>query len=358
MKRMIPILLLAFMLPACTPIDLSVSKDGKILIPRAGGFYSFDPATNTAAKLASAKKATFGLYSPSGNGALLYDDGTFYSKIFTQPAMKLKRVSNLTYAAYCAGGKSLVYTNVSGQSDPELKESFAEVHLISGGKDTVLLKRSAKLVRPLPDGTILAIRIDKVNKDEKNHKSYTGKLVKITTAAKVTPICDVTGESAMFLSARADGAKALLICYAAGTYKPVSPNKNGKPVAQCYEIDLATGKATLIGSTQKMNYALYSPDGKHVLLQDDDSLVVANAAFTSRTPLASDGTTSIGGFGPSTDAYPGWYNNNTIYYLRKVSAYGASCTNMHLTLVNIKTKATRDLQPAIEQAIINLGKKK
>ena len=357
MKRMIPILLLAMMLPACTPIDLSVSKDGKILIPREGGFYSFDPATATAVKLAPAKKATFGLYSPSGQGALLYDSGTFYSKIFSKPLVKLKSVSNMTYAAYLAGGKSLVYTKVSGQSDPELKESFAEVHLIAGGKDTLLLKRSAKLVRPLADGTILAIRIDKVNKDEKNHKSYTGKLVRVTADAKVTPICDITGESAMFLSARHDGAKALLICYAAGTYKPVSPNKNGKPVAQCYEIDLATGKATLVGSTQKINYAIYSPDAKHVLLQTDDSLVVANAAFTDRTPVADDGAATIGGFGPSTDAYPGWYNNSSIYYLRKVKVYGGSCTNMHLTLVNIDTQAKRDLQPAIDQAIINLSKK-
>ncbi|MBT3278109.1 MAG: hypothetical protein HN909_03990 [Phycisphaerales bacterium] len=356
MKSIAPILLLSMFLSACTPIDLSVSKDGKILIPREGGFYSFDPATSKAELLSPAKKATFGLYSPSGKGALLYADGVFYSKPVSKPATKIKSVENLTYAVYLPGGSALAYTAVTGKSDPELKEGFAEIHLIANGKDTLLMKRSAKLLRPLSDGSLLAIRIDKVNKSKENHKSYTGKLVRLSTAGKTTDLCTVTGTGEMFLAVRGDSKKALLVCYAAGTYKPAAGNRRGKPSEQCYEVDLATGKVTLVANTEKINYAIYSPSGKHVLMQTDDNLIVTDAAFKVRTTLATDGAAQVGGFGQSTDAYPGWYDETTIYYLRKVKVYGSNCVNMHLTLVDVKTKAKRDLQPAIDQAILNVTK--
>ena len=77
MRRLVFVLALCGLLVGCLPIELSVSPDGRVLIPRQEGFFILDPASGEVHRALDDRygKPMFAVWSPDGNSFVAVSEG-------------------------------------------------------------------------------------------------------------------------------------------------------------------------------------------------------------------------------------------------------------------------------------------
>ena len=347
-------------LAGCLPIELSVSPDGKILVPRREGFISFDPAAGTAATLYAPKsgQAAFAVFSPDGRRFLaISKSGDFDVAIAAagQAPRGVLSASNLTYARWSPDGKRISLTRVADKAKAPLKQNLPELLLVdpADGKKRKLASNVLAIHRWFGDSKhVLTFQIAAKNKQT---SQYSGSIVKLdVTTGKTVALAGVLGNDKVFFDISPDGKSVLFTAVKAAKAGQKVPDKaKGDP--QLFELDIPSGSIRAI--RPKVIYALYSPKGTKVLVgaeQDFKSgvgLAVADAAFKSFVTVATDAAKSAGGAGDSAEIYPGWINESTVHYIAEKTVFGVAGKNLNLMSVGSDGKGRRNLQAKLDIAL-------
>lgn len=355
-------------LSGCFPVELDVSPDGKILIPRGEGFFSFHPSTKKVELVykPDSGKPIFGRFAPDGRGLLAVTEspGAMMGKSFdfflvSLPDKKARKIymgGNATYALFSPNGKYVSVSQLAASPKPPLEEQLPEIYLISSedGSSRLLLSNVGSFHRWLPDSKSLLVF--SISGKDKEKSQYSGSLAVVDAATgKKKAVVDALGGKDFFLSLSPNGHKAFFTAVAAG--KPGT--KLDGTNAKLFEVTLKTQEVRDLG--EGIKYAMYSPAGDRILLgsasKDNNlKLEVADAALTSRTQIADGIAGSVGGsFGGGASVYPGWVGNSALYFLSDRAVYGTEGKNLELVVADASGGGSRAYQSEIESAIAQGG---
>lgn len=350
-------------LVGCLPIELSVSSDGKILIPRQEGFCSFDPAAGTIKKIYVPKtdKPAFGLFAPDGKSIVAISEtkgggmGTAFA-VASVPlaggeAKQIYKAGNLTYACLSADGTQLAVTRGADKKKPPMDETLAEVIVVDVAKASpkTLAGNVSKLVRWFPDSkSVLTFQISA--KDKETSK-YIGQLVRINIAdGKGKPLASVLGGKEVFFDLSPDGKRVLFTASVAVKIGEKLPEKPKNTESKLFQLDVAGGAITQIG--KEFRYAIFSPKGTKVLLGvsdgNDITLKVGQGDLKDLTTIAKKAVKSAGSGPSSADYYPSWLGEDAVIYLATTAVYGTQGKNLSLMSVGTDGKNAKSHQNAID----------
>jgi dipeptidyl aminopeptidase/acylaminoacyl peptidase len=356
--------LLPLLAAGCFPIELDV-RDGKLLIAREEGFFVFDPGAGKAVKVAGAEtgnKPVFARFSPDGKEVLTVSKTGFDARFVITPiaggkGREVYKAENAAYVRYSPDGATIAVTRMSEKDDPAFKSKLPELYLIpaKGGAAKKVAEKIAVLFRWFSDSKrILVFELDK--KDEQQSRFYGRMSVLDVTTGKTMPLAAAAVSQSSFLDLSPDNKKALFTAFEAD--KPgtdLTKTKEGR--AKLYELDVTAGTVRKID--KEASYAIYSPDGKNVLLGtppegfsfESLKLEVADAGLTKFTTVAPDVfmPLALGGEGTT---YPGWVDDKTVFFFVRKAVYGTEGKSMQLMTVGIDGKGRRCLQPQIDMEAI------
>jgi len=377
MGRSKAVLLVVFLLAGCFPIELDVSKDGRILIPREEGFFALDPAKGTVVRLhvPAGGEPVFARFSPDGKqilavteggggSSLSFGSGSSGGHIFTvvTPADGTSRViftgTNATYACFSPDGQYISLTRMASQKKEPLDEALPELHLVNlkDAEKKLLAANVGDLQRWFPDSkALLAFQIQEKNKDD---KLYRGTLSAIDIASgEGKPLASVAGAKGVFFDLSPDGKTVLFTARAAGK---VGEELKPEDKARLFELKIPEG--TVRPAAENVKYAIWSPNGQRVLLGTDEksgfvTLKVGDAGLAALQDVATKAAVQVdAGMGPSTSIYPGWVGNDTVLYLTRKAVYGKAGENLALMTVGVDGKNPRNHQALIDLAAIKSAK--
>jgi Tol biopolymer transport system component len=361
--KVLPILSL-FFLAGCFPIELDV-KDGKLLIAREEGYFVFDPAGGKAKKICGAEdgKPVFARLSPDGKEVLTVfkstkDFGDFRFVIRPIDGGKGRDVfkgPNCAYVRYSPDGKTLAIVRMSDKEDPELKNQVPELYLVpaKGGESKMLARKVGQYLRWFADSKRLLI----FELQKKVDNNYLGSLAVMDVASgKTTPLASLVVSQTFHFDLSPDNKKALFTALRADK-AGVDLGKGKEYAMKLFELDIAKG--TVRKTDKEATYAIYSPDGKQVLLGtppqgfsfDSLKLEVADADVTKSTVIAPNAAMpmTLGGGGT---IFPGWVDDKTVFYFVSKAVYGTEGKSLNLTTVGIDGKGRKNLQPAIDTEVL------
>ncbi|MFQ5848772.1 MAG: TolB family protein [Candidatus Methylomirabilales bacterium] len=361
------VLAVAMLMAGCFPIELDVSREGKILIPRQEGFFVLDVTTGKMEKVyaLAGGNPTFARYSPSGKEivAVTESDGKMMGKshvltlvtLSTGKGRVLYSGSNATYTRWSPDGQYLSLSRVAEQKTPPLEENLPETYLISikGGDAKHLASNTSALHRWFPDSK--ALLIFQIEKKVKN--VYHGTITALDIpSGKGKPLASVLGSQNVFFDLSPDGTTVLFTAKAAGP--PGATLQAGKD--RLFELDIA--KRSIRTVKEKAEYAIWSPSGNQVLLGTNEkdgilTLQVADRGFTQFRKIGSDAASKVSeGIGVQTRIYPGWLGEGTVFYFAKTAVYGTAGKNLELVMVSTDGKNRWRYQAAIDDAATRVGK--
>ncbi len=368
-KRFLPSFLVAaaaVLLAGCLPIEMGVSGDGRVLIPRQEGFFIFSPATGKLDKayVPAAGKPMFAKFMPDGKSILAVTEsaggmmGAQQEFALVTPGaapapLVLAAVGNATYACVSPDGKTLSITRLSDQKNAAVGENMPELVLVdvaSGTRKNVAAASAVAVIhRWFPNSkSLLVFQI--TGKDQKTGK-YDGVLGVLDVAAgTLKPLAAAKGGKDVFFDLSPDGRTAIFTASAAG--KPGTALQAGNGGDKLFALSLADGSVREVKSGVK--YALWSPKGTHVLAavagEDDQvTLQVADAAMTAFKPVATDAVGQVGGGpGSSTSVYPSWLGEDRVLYLASCAVYGTAGKNLQLVSVGADGSKRKNMQAAID----------
>lgn len=365
MRRFLILGIVLMILGGCLPIELDVSKDGKILIPRQEGFFVLDPTTGQAKKVAdgAGKSPVFACFAPDAKQFLAVTQQgegggnmTFrLADLATGKTRDLYSASNCTYVSYSPAGSHFAVCRLSDKSSEHLDQNMPELIVVDvrGGNAKTLHTDVASLHRWSADGQSLytVLLLEK----EKESDNYGGELARINVAdGKITRFCKLAGPDGMFFDVAPDGETLLFTAMTAVTMKDklTIPKEGDDDELTLFQCDTTNGQVKMLRNQVK--YAVYSPDGKHVLIGSDEKnsllkLQIADASFAKTTSVSEKAAASTGGMGQTASIYPGWIDNSTVHYLAQVQAYGTAGKNLALMSATLAGKK-KSLQPAVDAA--------
>lgn len=368
-KRRWMLLLPLLLIAGCFPIELDVSPDGKMVISRQEGFFVFDPASGKVTKVGAKKPGSpvFARFSPDGKNVLtvIKNGSVGFSDAFEFHVVPLAggkermiyKTGNAAYVRYSPDGKNLGVVKISEKKRPPLDDTLPELQLVSVDRGTskLLSYNVSHLCRWFKDSKrILTLHVE--SKDKKT-SHFSGHMVSIDVATgKATNLAAITTQKEHFFDISPDNKKVLFTALQAGKPGEKLP-KIERGDLKLYELDVASGAIRKID--KKADYAIYSPDGKQVLIGtapegfsfDTLNIEIADAALKAFTVVARDAHKefSIGGGGI---IYPGWQSNSKIYYFVERKIYGTEGKGLYLTMVGADGKGRRVVQPIIDAAAV------
>jgi Tol biopolymer transport system component len=356
MKYGIAATLVALLLASCFPVELHVSRDGRILIPREEGVFTIDARSGKVVNLYAPKAGVpvFARFAPDGKRILAVVQAgdkmpPSHKYNVVSPGGKAKTLfkgPSGTYARWCPDGKRIALTRVASDAVKPLEDEMPELHVVLlDGKDKRLARNVSASFRWFPDGkSILSFHV--TSKDKKTDL-FTGALVKVDAASgKMTPLAAVTGSRNVFFDLSADGKQVVFTANVAGA---VGTKLKPREEASLFLLDVAAKSIRPLKA--EAAYAIWSPDGKQLLLgvegENSLKLQVADPALKKRTTVATD---AAGEAGEGVRAYPAWVNNKTICYLTRRAAFGTAGKNIYLVTVGTDGKGRKMLQSQIDAA--------
>lgn len=355
------VLVLAVLMAGCFPIELDVSRDGKILIPRQEGFFALDVTTGKMERVYNLPGGNpiFARYSPSGTEmvAVTESDGKMMGKshvltlvtLSTGASRVLYSGSNTTYARWSPDGQYISLSRIAQHKTPPLEENLPETTLIPirGGAPKLLASNTSALHRWFPDSK--ALLIFQIEKKENN--VYRGTITALEIASgKGKPLASVLGSQGVFFDLSPDGTTVLFTAKAAGP--PGARLQSEKE--RLFELNIP--KRTIRAVKERAKYAIWSPSGNWVLLGTDEkngilTLQVADRGFTQFRKIGSDAASKVSeGIGFQTSIYPGWLGEETVFYLAKTAVYETAGKNLELVMVGTDGRNRWRYQATIDDA--------
>ncbi len=362
--RKVGVLLAAVLLGGCLPIELDVSSDGRVLIPRQEGFFTLDgngkvvrvykPESGQPVFgrfVAGDKQIVAVTETGSGGGEQTFELVT----LADGKARKLGETDKATYVTISPDGKTLAFTRVSDESTDlgnDNKESLPELHLIDLEKGQEQKVKAAGGIagihRWFPDSKSLLIF--QITGKVKENNLHVGTLSRFDIAAgKATPLAAALGGNNVFFSLSPDGRTVLFTGSAAG--KPGEELKAGDS-DQLFELKVDTGQVRQV--RKQVKYALFSPKGTQVLVGGNPDegklkLAVADATLSKFTTIANDASGEVGGGpGDATSVYPAWLSDSRIAYIAVRAVFGRAGKNLELVFIDSDGKNRADQQTIID----------
>lgn len=345
----------------CLPIELDVSRDGRVLIPRQEGFFSLDLQKGKMQKLYTPREGApvFARYAPDGKSilAVVNINDSFSFRIISLPdgsEQEILNATNAVYTRYSPNGRYIAITRVADSQKPPITENMPELHMIqaSDGLGKVAAYNIGSHIRWMPDSRrILVFQIDR--KNDKRQLFGNLVLIDVGSGAKKV-IAAAAGTSNTFFDISPDGKKVLLIALNAGA--PKAELKVGdEDKTKVFEVDVA--KSSVRATDKTMEFAIWSPDGKKVLMGGAEkngaqTLEVADAQFKGSVTVATDAAgKAAGGMGMGADTmiYPGWLDSRTLFYLARKAVYGTAGVNLAFVTVSADGKERKLQQTLIDQ---------
>jgi len=354
-------------LTGCLPIELDVTDDGKVLVPRGEGFYAYDPATGKATQLYDTNTSpAFAIDLPGDAGFVAVsqtDDGGMGMNLNVEridaagKAKSITSASNITYAQVSRDGKRLSLTRLADQQSEGFDQNLPELSVVStgGGAVTKLVSNVGITHRWMPDSkSMVALKLDE--KDNENNQ-YTGRIVTVDAdSGKLTDMASVIGPQGVYLDLSPDGKKVLFTAHVAGKAGAnlVPPGgENQQPPLKLFELDLSSGDVK--EAWPEAQFGIYSPKQTKVLVGGTGrngmrELTVTNAKFVGQTVVANDAAEEVGGMGATTSVYPSWFDDDTVLYLANQPVYGTAGKNLMLTTVKANGSQRTSHQARIDAA--------
>ncbi|MEX0778006.1 MAG: hypothetical protein WD042_20065 [Phycisphaeraceae bacterium] len=380
--------LMLVVLAGCLPIELDVAQDGRVLIPRQEGFFTVDPTSGQVvkvyapaqgepmfAKFLSEDKQILALSKLPGGGMGVSTTMTRVD-LTDGKTQQLATVGNMTYLTVSPDGKYAAYTRLADQPKGDAQEQFPELHSmeVATGITKALTPASSVAVihRWFPDSKSILVfaiteKVTPVHEEGQEGQGpgeyYRGLLAKVDLAdGKQTPLAAVLGGKDVFFDLSPDGKAVLFTALTAGKADAtdLKPAQN----EQLHELKLDSGAIRVVGPT--VSFAVYSPNGKHVLLGGEAeaqvgggmgmgggeglTLRVADADGGNARTIASDAMKQAGDMGDSAKIYPSWLGNDKVIYLTSRTVYGTTGKNLELVSIGIDGRNRTSLQATIDAA--------
>ncbi len=362
--------LISVLLSGCLPIELSVSDDGTILIPRQEGFCRFDPGKGAVEIVYAPEsmKPAMALFAPDGKTFLAVGEtaagsggfsmGNAFSAQIVAPGKKpreILRKSNLAYARWSPDGTHVAVTRIADKKKPPIDQNMPELIVIdvAGGNAKTVAGNVSSLVRWFGDSkSILTFQI--AAKGENN--LYSGTIARMDPAGVTAePLAVVRGGQDVFFDLSPKGDAAVFTAVAAAGKGGALPKQDdkGSKESKLFCLDIKTGAVRAV--VDEPVYALFSPDGSKLLVgtkkNNNLTLSVWDAAFEKSAVIAKDAAQSTGSGPGSVKIYPTWYDTNTVVYLANHASYGTKGLNLHLVSVGVDGTNRMDLQGAVEAGL-------
>ncbi len=360
-------LCLAASLAGCLPVELSVSSEGNVLIPRAEGFVVFKPADGSVSvwNKPADGQAAFAQYAPDGKSALVFTQtsggmGKTYSVMLLSADGATKSIcskTNITYAQWSPDGKYATITRVADEKVAPIDQNMPELILISvaDGMTKSLANNVAGIHRWMPDSKNVVIF--QIESKGQNSNQYAGKLMLLdVTGGEKKALASMAGEQGAFFDVSPDGKAAMVTALKIDAPDAKMPEKvEGQ--SKLFALNMETGQSKEI--SQDVGFAIYSPNGSKVLIgastekEGAITLSVATADGSAAKQIVTDAAKQTGGgMGGSATIYPVWQDDDTLLYLCKYAVYGPDGTNLMLTTVKADGSAKEILQSKIDTALI------
>lgn len=338
---------LIILFSGCFPLELSVTPNGAIVIPRNEGVLVYNPAAKTGQLIPSAKGEVpaFAVASPDGTkvawaSTLLEENG----KPGTQSRLLITDIKSgateevmiAKYAAFiqwAPNGLSISYSFISGENFEGVEESLPEIRVITieEKSEKVVSRNTSAIHRWTPDGKGIVF----LKTETKDTMGRSGSLVlydvKSGRARKIAPMRD-----AEWFDLSPDGQEAVL-----------SAKKDDEKSLFVVKVEN--------GATQKIAYdaafARYSPDGSHVVIHKEDALWIAGRDFAlpEQSLVRAEPIEGMEG----GKYHPVWYSKDEVLFLGKRATFGLIVFTRELMAANIHTNAVRNFQPGIESSLNN-----
>lgn len=359
-------LVVTFALVGCLPIELEVSKDGQVLVPRQEGFFALDSDSGKVTRVhkPAAGDPVFARFAPDSKHILAVSQtGSGANHVFEWvsladgSAKKLHAGTNTSYVTISPDGKTAAFARISDQS-VKLRDggsqNLPELHLIDleAGKRTAVkdVGPIASIHRWFPDSASLLLFQIVAKPEEGNLRK--AELSRWDIAAgKATVLAVALGGDNVFLDLSPDGKRVLFTAATAG--KPGEELSADKDDPKLFELNIETGLVRSIG--RDASYALFSPDGKHALVASkaDDGLLkleVADGALAKFTTVAQDAVGQVGGPGDQSSVYPAWLDKDRIVYLAQRAVYGRAGKNLEMVFINADGANRQSRQTTLDEA--------
>jgi len=360
-RRLLPLFAL-LLLASCFPVELDVNENGQLLIVRQEGYFLFDPASGKVRRVRGAVggKPVYARFSPNGKEMLAVveaKDGFNEFQFYITPLdggkeRKIYRAQNTVFTRYSPDGKQLAIIRVAKEKKPPLEDAAPTIDIVDvkTGEKRSMGDNLGHLCHWFSNSRqLLVFKINgKTESDD-----FRGDLsVLDVTTKRLTPLTSLIGSNQMYFDLSPDDSKVLVTAKAAA--------KGGQPLdapqssdTRLFEIDVATRAIRRV--RDEARYAIYSPDGKKVLVGgpvdgfsfDELKLEIADAALEKFFEVAGNAHMPMS-FGGEGVLFPGWAGNDGISYFVQRVVYGSGTKSVHLVMVGADGKNRRYVQPAID----------
>lgn len=363
---MLPVVTLAAVLGGCLPVELSVSPDGDVLIPRTEGFVVYKPADGSVNVVHKPERgqAVFAVYAPNGGRALLIeqvgngDASRSFRGLLIDADGGTKHLfshSNITYAQWSPDGRYVSITRVADRKVEPIDQNLPELILVDvadGGTKTLASNVSA-IHRWMPDGRGIVVFQMESNVGDSDY--YAGKLVTIDVATgEQSAVVGMAGEHGAFFDVSPDGTAAMVI--AAGIDSAdADMSGTAEAASKLYAVNMTSGEHREVAADAA--FAVYSPDGDKVLIgsaEEQDGMInlsVAHADGSAMSGIAADAAQQADGGSSEANIYPTWLDDQRVLYLSRHAVYGTAGANLMLTSVNADGTAKTIHQGRLDAAL-------
>jgi hypothetical protein len=345
------------LLAGCFPLELQVTPQGEIVIPRAEGVLVYNPAgVSRLITVDSLKELpAFAAVSADGTrlaraGLALGENGDAQSTaqllltdLESRTTTELAIVENMSFLQWDPKGRYLSYAFISGQNYDDIDESLPELKLfnVADQSEKSLGKNTSSIHRWSADGKGIWF----LKTEVKDTDGRLGSLCYYTLATgQVRKVARVL--QAEWFDVSPDGSEIILsargMAEAGNRAAPADENNS----SWLYVVD------TKKGSFRRLEYnaafARYSPDGARVALLKDNAVFVTTGAFEEPTEKLARCVQELDN---SAKFHLTWLSNTEILAVRKRSVYGNAGFAPELVAVNVDDRTERSLQDGIEAAV-------
>jgi dipeptidyl aminopeptidase/acylaminoacyl peptidase len=345
----------------CIPVDLEVNSKGEMIIPREDGFFRFHPGTGQVTQIQGGPpgQPVGARFNPSGTEVLLVakgrDEKTFEDSFRCdllplgggkgRTVYKAANVGNLQFSP---DGTQLAVVRY------ENDEAQLLVVDVKSGEARLLLKKVGHFVRWFTDSKRLVV----FRVESKKDSVFRGEIATCEAVnGKLTSLAALLARKESTLDLSPDNRKILFSANQAGPAgSQLTPDEERR--TNLFELDVA-GREVRSLSTQA-GYVRYSPGGKKVLLTrrsenhslgTSQELVVADAALGSFKAIASDSFTPIISFSMDAECFPGWLDEERLFYFTERMVFGLDGKALHLVLIGADGSNKKFVQPALDEGV-------
>jgi len=346
----------------CYPIELQLTDDGTLIIPREEGVVFYDLSSRTASVVRPGENRVpaFAVVSPDGQALLRAERNlsfdrsgvqttstlilTYLNQDLTEPLLEeeLFSIENGTYFQWRPDGNGFSYTFVSSEKYNDVDENLPELYYydLTERQEKKISVNSSALHKWLPDGSGLIFL--QTEKKEENNKFGALQIYEFATGTE-RRVVNVVGAEWLELSPSGDEVVFSAIAVTApGEEAVVSEDAT----AALYRVNLADGAFTRLD--YQMDSCRYSPDGEKVAVLSGTRLLLTDRTWAEPVEIFTPVVSTVN---TTTRVHATWLSATEVLVFREKFLYGVDGKSFVPQVVDVNTGSVRPLQRLIDNAI-------